>query len=325
MIDYNYLKLLERIGNGLLIKQGIQETKENWMFRVLYSIVGLQILASLYDYEEEPGVSIQHVRKRAMDLVNTFDIFEKKIISEDVVENIIHNFRIGGFILHKKNNFLNPPLSYCQTEKFTICRGLEPWYVKKIFGILPIIIGKFSENSYKNYIEMFDLMDSNIIDWFDSFLKKTVNWTNNELNKENYIYLNIYNNYSKWSDLLPQNRITLYRNKNEPYIEYGLIKTDNTIKTFPLSDVYFSRQNYQKLVISLKNYYNVSPKVVISDLDGLYCLEINSLLPGNEQNFFELATWPSIEILPWKRYCTPDILGILKDLFNRYSYNIVEV
>ena len=44
--------LLEKIALDLSIKKEDSELDENWRRRVLYSVTGLQMLASLYDYED---------------------------------------------------------------------------------------------------------------------------------------------------------------------------------------------------------------------------------------------------------------------------------
>lgn len=321
--------MLNRIADDLNIHREINESRESWSLRVLYNLTGLQMLSSLYDYDDSSftdidyqngTVSMQHVLKRGEKLTKIFDLPEIDI------EKIRALYVSGGFMLHKNNRLAPSLLTIGGIGNIALFRGLPPWKAANVSGLG---IWEIEKNT-TSIEEMFNLEKQNVSDWFDNFVTR-VHWSKIQTPFTDVEYLNITetSKYGYWLQRSPSSIITVCRTINEGEKRYTLLKNDEEIKVFPLPDWLTTHGEYRRIAIALRANANNNPTVKIAKNRHTAKITFDYMLPPSEQSFVELYSWSS-EANPFdirgrlSRIISIELLPIYETIFIRLGFNLQE-
>ena len=328
--------LLEKAARDLCIDKEPDETGEKWTRRVRYSIIGLQMLASVYDQDDdvivdvdspkhdaESTVPMRRILYRGKRLAEIFD--EKNFNVEEVRELYIRN----GFLLHKNHRLAYPVSSYAEAGNSFLARGVPPWKAAKVSGLGMLTQWKASVASL-SVKDMFNIEQAAIGDWFDQFTS-TIIWKTDSLPQE-VEWLNIHESHEKgyWSGKRPDKGFSLCRTKSDPAKDYFLWQISNGIEQQCRLPTWRSEKGeYRRIAIILRTLHNNRPNVVIKKQVHTITVTFNYLLPPTEQHFIELYSWSKLEN-PWdikgrlNRIFAIDLYAVVKTIFEQLSYEIRE-
>jgi len=345
-------ELLQTIGTDLLIRQMPDEANDAWARRVCYSVIGLQMLSSLYDLDEdaffdnessdshdifEATVSMQRILNRGERLAEIFkkkdddNDFDVKKFSEKIRELYIHN----GFMLHKNYRLAYPPSSFAKAGNMYLARGVPPWKAAKASG-LGMLTEEISTNATPTSVEeMFNIERSTIGNWFEKFLG-TFRWETNPL-PQDVEWLNIHEPPTRryWSGKPPKDGYSLYRTKSSTGTDdYFLVMVSNGIEQqYRLPTWRGVDGEYRRIAIALRTLYNNTPTVTFQkpkELTRAVTFKFDYLLPPTEQRFIELYSWCNLNdpfALPGRleRIFAIDLYETVKTILERLSYKIQEL
>lgn len=332
----NYVTYL---AEKLHISKGTNESDSSWNFRVLYSAIALNMLASLYDYDEdseqsfgnEQLVSMQHVRNRGIELIESYrDLYRTAMAqlylpSEELAESIRDIYMQTGYMLHK-TNYLTAPTAVCaKYVDIYFLRGTSPWNVEYMSGL-----GCYSYSVTDIRIEdvwrMFRIENIEIGVWWKQFLHDCQWRESNELpTGVEYINYTRKNGEPYWLPNTPKSGLSMYRDKSIGEKKYGLLQVEGgQILTCALPAWQVDNKEYLRISLALQNSAAKNPTVLIKSASSISYIQFSYLLPPCEQNFLELFSWPSEGMSRWKRTVAMELLPIFKQLFKTLGYNIME-
>ncbi|WP_347489816.1 hypothetical protein ABDB91_01265 [Desulfoscipio sp. XC116] len=332
----NYVTYLAQ---KLHICKGKNESDSSWNFRVLYSAISLNMLASLYDYDEDSGqsvgneqmVSMQHVRTRGIELIESYrDLYrtamtQLNLCSEKLAESIRDIYMQTGYILHKAN-YLTAPTAICaKYEDIYFLRGTSPWNVEYMSG-LGCYAYTVTDTSVEDVWRMFRIENTEISVWWKQFLHNCQWRELNELPTEvEYINYSRKSGEQYWLSNAPKSGLSMYRDKSIGEKKYGLIQVAaGQILTSVLPVWQVDNKEYLRISLALQNAAAKNPTVRIKSASSISHIQLSYLLPPCEQNFLELFSWPSEGISRWKRTVVTELLPIFKQLFKNLCFNIME-
>ena len=332
----NYVTYL---AEKLHISKGTKESDSSWSFRVLYSSIALNMLASLYDYDEdseqsvdnEQLVSMQHVRSRGIELIESYrDLYRTAMTqlylpSEELSESIRDIYMQTGYMLHKAN-YLTAPIAVCSKYEYIyFLRGTSPWNVEYMSGL-----GCYSYSETDTRVEdvwrMFRIENIEIGVWWKQFLHDCQWRESNEVPAEvEYINYSRKNGEPYWLSNAPKSGLSMYRDKSIGEKKYGLIQVGKRqILTCALPGWQVDNKEYLRISLALQNASEKNPTILIKSTSSISYIQLGYLLPPYEQNFLELFSWPSEGMSRWKRSIATELLPIFKQLFKNLGFNIVE-
>ncbi|MDR0920398.1 MAG: hypothetical protein LBM93_14325 [Oscillospiraceae bacterium] len=314
------IEILKKIALDLNIKKGNSETEELWLYRVLCSYIGINVLAASFDYPDEIiktntniTISMQHLTHRAEKLLKVFNFTPIDI------EKICKLYKKTGYLLHKNNRYTYPKLT-CGTENnFTFFRGSPPSQRNFVCGLIPYAINSMIKTS-TSLEKMFLLNTENSSDYVEKFLKN-IKWEYVNQLPENIVYANLKKGTKDcWTEKsIFKNNLAVCKSEFNGIPEYFLLKTENdSYFRYVFSEWETKQGIYRRVILSLRDN-----KLLIEKDGEIIKLNTNSLLPFYEQNFFELITW-SYDNKPWNRIINTDFLPIIEKLFARFDFTIQE-
>ena len=291
------ITLINEMANDLRILRENHEDENSWQYRVKYSVLGLQMLASLYgknddliieDEALENTVSHQHITNRSSKLAQIYGL------AESDAERILELYKKTGFILNKRNRLAYSKATVGQIEGAHIIRGTHPSKADGVSGICMMV--KNYTGDAVNIDEMFGLPQLDILKWFAKLQKTFNNWRQ-FVDSGDVEYLNINAPAQKgyWNGKHPAHgEQTLCRSNDK--LNYWILKNvSGNIKCATLPNWRTHDGEYYRIAIALRIATGNSPKVLIKKHRNTASIRYNYLLPPAEQNFIELCSWRESE------------------------------
>ena len=325
-------QLLVKIADDLCIAKEQDEADETWKRRVFYSVTGLQMLSSLYDFDDDMSfgdevsdntVSMQHVLHRGKNLAEIFG--ENSFDADRVRELYIQN----GFMLYKNNRLAYPKTTFAEAEGMFLARGLPPWKAKKVSG-LGMMTQKASVAAVR-VEDMFNIERSSIGDWFDKFIN-TISWEKVDCLPQDVEWLNISEKptIGYWLSKPPQRGFSLCRTKSKVVKDYNLLRVSDGVARCPLPTWRVENGEYYRIAIALRVLNNNAPTVMFKKQKHTVTAKFDYLLPPAEQNFIELFSWntsdkPSDLSGRLERVFAIDLHKTITTVFERLGYKTLEV
>lgn len=299
------------------------ESAESHLQRLVYSTVGLQMLASLYDFDDDADdmdngtVSMQHFCRRGIRLFRAYNaLFGTNFDENEEAESIRKQYCKCGYALHRANRLTYPKETSTAAASIWLTRGQVPWTVSAVSGL-----GTYSLQSIGS-IRDSELTDIN--QWMAGF-EKTLKWVNAELPAD-IEFLNIDESPKKgyWLEKVPHQNRLLFRTKNVADQRYGIAdRTTGSIAQ--LSDWQVLSGEYIRIAIALRMIAGFAPECEITALGPVAFISSSYLLPPKEQNLFELYSWKNERNSPWGRFIAIELVPYFKQLFALNGFAIREV
>jgi len=320
--------LISEISKVLKILREPYEDDAAYQWRVKYSVIGLQILASLYDKNNDfpaddvvdNSVSHQHVTVRASKLAQIFGV------SDIDTGRVLKLYKATGFILSKRNRLTYSQPTFSCVGEVCLARGVHPSIAIGISGLC--MLTNHSANDGVATEKMFNLPTIGILQWFERFAKTFV--CQKPLpDKDDIEYLNINEPVNKgyWSGNPPtQGNQTLCRTTDK--LNYWIAEgTSDGVKCALLPEWRTRGSEYYRIAIAMRVLANNPPRMRMKKYRSTAVLEYNYLLPPAEQNFLELCSWRKDENdVPYRqrlrRIITIGLSPAIIALFEKMGYLI---
>ncbi len=323
-------QMLKEIALELNIPCGDNEDSAHWHSRVLYSLIGLQMLSAIYDYEEDNvsneasfeqtrTVSMQHVIRRGEKMAA---IFAATNINAEKMQKLYID---GGFMLHKNNRLAASPLAI--GGSISLYRGLPPWKATNVSGL-----GMWDKNNCTTGIESaFGVEKRSCLDWFDSLISR-IHWNAIATEHTDIEFLNISEppTYGYWLQRPPTNGVIISRTKNVGERQYYIRRSKDSPYASVLPKHLMSYGEYRRIAIALRVRAGNGPTVKIVKNTNMANILLDYLLPPAEQTFFELYSWSVCENCfdiegRLARTISLELLDIYKSIFARLGFGVQEV
>ena len=291
--------LISEIAKDLGILRENHENETSWQYRVKYSAVGFQVLASLYDKNDDlivgdeslgDTVSHQYVTGRASRISQIYGLAEVD------TDRILELYKKTGYILSKRNRLTYPKTTTGRIDESYLARGVHPSNAIGVSGIC--MITKYGTVNDVSIDEMFDLPQPEITEWFAKFLKTINNWRPFKENAEvEYLNINEAANKGYWSGRPPMHgEKTLCRSRSSDKSNYRILSgKPSGVECATLPDRRTCGEEYYRMAIALRVAADNRPKVWIRKHCNTVSIKYNYLLPPAEQSFIELCSWRKSE------------------------------
>lgn len=326
---------LKQIASDINVIRDGSESEIAWLRRVIYSICGRMMLASLWDDRSDTGlVSIRHVKQRGMDILNAYQLAYPEIISEnnfgvcnnDIVERIYNLFLETGQVYHKRNYVR--PSTYKSLSAFGIS-FLSGMYATDDYYLSGV--GPYSYNTIDYANERLSFSHPSMKKMLSGFVKKA-SWYRFADDTENYEFLRTIPPFTRgyWrGDIDRTDDVTLLRYKSNGGLkQYYLCKYHNS--ELMISDLPMwlnAGRNHVLLSIALLKEYGVLPSACMTRKNTLTLVEVPYRMPPEEENLLNAYSWPVVfdgEDRSFKRVIAEPLHDAIKELLINVGFDVEE-
>ena len=313
------------------------ETVTDWKRRVVYSVCGRMMLSSLWDYSEDRSVSVQLVKRRGKDIMQSYQLLFPEIASESnfgehidaLAEKIYELHLINGQMYHKNWRVSPSRFGSDYIGNVVLLKGLYATDDCFMSGIGPYITKKSGDegdnnNSLKVNRPDLESLLSGFIDnakWYESSDLK------------GYEFLRTTPPFTKgyWLDRPDRNDILLMRYKNndlgpKTYFLHKSNEGRDLIADLP--DWIGKQQRFTMLAIALLKKYDALPKASLIKKDTIANVKIPYYLPPEEGNLIREYTWPKLfdgDDSPFERVISIQLYDTVKLLLNGIGFEVEEM
>lgn len=324
-------KLIQEISNTLSIYKGMHESHADWQKRVLFSSIAMQMLASVYDTDDDieslhdGTVSMQHMRNRGIELFTIYnDVLEVEI--DSVVDRLRELFMETGCILHRANRLHAVQPACAPDEAVFLTRGVYPWQAKQVSGAG--ILARESIGTETDPDALFGIDPHNIAEWSTRFMH-TMRWRTASLPSEvEFLSLDLYRELGYWVRRNPTAAPNLCRTLNPSQPSYRLTCNEPEPAIADIPEWRIERGEYLRIALGLINHHGTPPSASFR-LDGRICyVSSGYLLPPAEQNFYELFSWPQCangKASRFNRIIPTVLIPTFQRVFSRLGFTVKEV
>jgi hypothetical protein len=322
--------MLGQIADELSIRKSVDEEEAAYRFRLLYSALGLQILAAANDGEESGhvaaqanmplGVSVQHVRNRAQELALQFGLDDPERHWPGI---ILGTYLKAGFLYHAVYRIMPCRLSYARTESIILQRGEDAMLVRRMSG-LGSLKDQGATGIERTIEEQFNLEACTNYAWFSAFMG-SLSWQDYSDLPTDGQYLNSTYDFRKgyWQTKAPKSSLLLWRSGD--FRDYRLFRLIGEKQMSKIPDYLTSGGKYLRIALALLVQNGFIPRSTLRIGNKLAKIELDYLLPPEEQTFFELYSWPDIDEkglgTRLNRFVDPALVPVLKQLLERLGFD----
>lgn len=334
---YKYENLLTEISNKLGIFRGENEDENSFKFRIVYSIAGVQGLASLSDREDRDYISINHFKKRITDIFKAYlklypevsRYLEKgkyKIDDNDIINDIYKIYLSSGNFYHA-NNKLYEPLSKEVKYKNIKFKRKYSIYEKNLLSGLGLYEINYDEIP-EDYSKMTDLLS------FFCIENITLNKYYLEyVDSREYVYKDrsdelmflfhsdFYSGYWRSKPIETNGVKSLVKIKSEVYKLY--MYNEKNIMFCDLKEWESEGDHFIKLSNAILHKNNALPKISYSFDGSIVYVKLGYILPPEEMNLFRLYSWPdkySDFAMSMNRIMQSDVFNVFKEILTYRGY-----
>lgn len=330
-----YGQLLERMAEEMMIAKGNTESDTDYMMRILFSSLGRQAYASLWDtledieHEQNP-VSETHFRQRIKTLLHGFHQMYPEIQhtfypdAEKACDTIYSLFR--KFEMYHSPYRLKPAaFREAAVGNVVFLRGADPLESCAVSGIGAYRLSEESVNSCEAAAEMFQFSEKHPTAIWE-YVCSHANWTAYD-KTESLEYLRTVPPFTRgyWSEH-PSDGMMIARTKSrEPRLYYLCRSEKGELMTSQLPTWRTDEGEYRLLAAGLLMQMNCYPPIRYH-LDGArVLLHIDYLLPPSEQAFLELYSWgEQAGQSSFHRICSHRIFPAIKQLLESAGNMMIE-
>lgn len=291
-------ELLIEIKNGLNIPKRPQESEQEHLARVAYSLAGRWALASLSDTNSEGiagFVSVHHFKKAFINVFRAINPSGSDDIDLNKMADYIYDqYRNGGFYYQQGKTLSNSVYKECSLNQVLLLRGMRASELVYMSGL-----GPYKVNSAKQSDDLSNFWDLKL-DTLRPLLEHYLHTAHWEQYQGNGAYVSILDikaslNGFRWSSDVDQ--VSLARTTVEPY-RYFLSKTKNIgamsyLFVSYLPDFFKTEQIWIDLASAFIQNYHGRLKCKIYRSGEYYLYKMNELpLPRELRSFLNIYSWP---------------------------------
>lgn len=320
--------IINNIACDLSIARGDSEHEVSWKNRVVYSCIGLNMLAAACDYDDEryesidesASVSMQHVLHRGKELYDILGIMDDQNKADDIRAQYVKT----GYLLHKANRLTLASKSYGRCDDLYLTRGQAAWNVTNMSGLGTFQTDFISEPTML-WDKLFCIERNSILSRL-KLVEKEIKWKTQNILPENVEYANILDTplAGYWTKKPPQKDITICRDIIKGERKYSFIRVSDKYEICPIADWQTQNEEYYRITLALRIKAGYEHQLRILHDGQMAWINSDYLLPPFEQNLFELFSWPNSANSRFNRMASVQILPLLKELFHRMNFHVIE-
>ncbi len=253
-------EFIHTVSEQLDIKKGSKESLDSWKQRVLYSSIGVNMLAATYDYDDDSlfgnannSISMQHILKRGKMIFGAYNALgEMKNGETNLPDHIRKLYIKTGYILHRSNRLTYPPTTQAEYNNIFFTRGQLPWTVTAMSGA-----GTYSRNEIaganNTLADMFHLERKSIMEWYQAF-ERSISWRINDRLPDDVEYINTFDSSSNsyWTTKLPGTGIFLCRSKHNSEHVFKLLRIHDVIESYTIPSWRVDKGEYFRIALALR-------------------------------------------------------------------------
>ncbi len=297
-----YGKLLETIAKDLSIRQGKTENTASYAARLVYSAVGMLMLAALHDrIEREPNdedmVSVTHLKQKGKDILRAYIKMYSNFLPIEDADKLIDYFydvyAASGYLYHTAYYVAPAVYKNAVSQGVSLCRGISLHLPVRMSG-LGLWQSTEEADAPTSISEMFCLSDLTLEQQWNQLISRA-KWEKSE-QPDGLQYLNT-RSFQKgyWLDQPEKNiQISVTRigmTGTEIYYLYRMEQDTLYLSQLPS---WMTEENGQFLILNACLRANGTlPPIRVRNDGSIVHLQIAYILPPAENTLLHLYSWPA--------------------------------
>lgn len=293
----NQEELINQISNDLYIIRGDRESDKDWIKRIIYSSIGRQAFASLWD-RDSGEVSIIHFKQKIEELFLAWKSIFPEVFAEICIdpttfaEEVYEIFEHSGLFYHSPNYLTPAPERIVARGTLYLYRGASLNRKMKMSGFGSYLVENSNE-PMNNYLP-FGIDSHSLNEFFEREIK-TAQFKKAKIS-DNVQFLRtsppFKNGYWK-PEPDKDGKISILRIGSLGQYLYYFYKWDEQgYEISQISEWKSINGNYRLLSSGILQNRGTLPCIEFHK-DGSICsIKLNYLLPPAELNYFILFSWP---------------------------------
>lgn len=326
--------VLKQIAREINVTKDMSESETAWQRRVIYSICGRMMLASLWDYSDADTVSVRHMKQRGLEMLESYQLLYPSIVSEsnygihnqDLVERMYDRFLQIGQMYHKRNYVRAASARSRYISGVSLLSGMYATDSYYLSGVGPYRMG-----CDDNAMQGFPFTHPLIEDLLEGYIKNAM-WVALNGAIEDYEFLRTVPPFTRgyWrADPDVEAAITLlrYKNNDGPKQYYLCKRQADVLMVSALPRWINQDRNHVLLSIALLKEYEALPPVIITKRDTIAVVELPYRLPPEEEAVLNTYSWPYAydgEDRAFKRFIAMPLYGAIKEMMQTVGFNVEE-
>ena len=326
---------IDIMANQLGILKDVSEKHEEWLCRVLYSVIGRMILSLLWNYNDEGEVTVRSIRYKTKELISAFErccpeiknIYNYEMNSDEFSDIILDSMYNAGFLYHKEGYYRPAMRKDFDFKGVVFHRGI---YITKpcfISGLGPYsIVDEYLDCSgYEISVKPEEVLDK---------LIKSAVWEEYKAKKYEIEYLRVENfkNNKYWcSYISDSSEYSLARTINNIYgmKRYYLIRKVSGIRYITELPQWVSLyRNFTLLSTAILKKNKTLPQITLVQKDTIVHVRVGYRLFPEIENFLMGYSWPleyKKESINFQRVISKSIYQVVKQTLKNAGYDVIEV
>lgn len=334
---YKYENLLTEISNKLGIFRGKNEDENSFKFRLVYSIAGVQGLASLSDREDRDYISINHFKKRIRDIFNAYlklypevsrYLEEGKYKSDDndMIEDIYKIYLYSGIFYHSNNKLYEPLSKEVKYKNIKFKRKYSIYEENFLsgLGLYEINYDEISEDYSKmtNLLSFFCIENITLNKYYLEYVDSRKYVDKNISDELMFLsHSDFYRGYWRSNPIETNGVKSLVKTKSKEYKLY--MYNEKNIMFCDLKKWEFKDKHFIKLSNAILHKNNALPNISYSFDGSIVYVSLGYILPPEEMNLFLLYSWPykySGFTKFMNRIMQSDVFNVFKEILTYRGY-----
>ena len=335
-----YHDLLRRIAEEYSIRRGDGEEESAWTVRIIYSYLGQVALASLFDRPEEEEVSIVHVKRRIVKVLDSYRLMYPELRylipdhatnkERDISEEIYDIYLNTGCIYHREDHVMMATKSECVVEGICFTRGHAIGEKKRLSGL-----GSYKlvneQDSSSGLPEMFQLEQIPLSEIWNICVENAVfHPFSIESSSMQFLRMEPPFNRRYWIEKPEKSgNIGLMRTDNKGKHAYYLYHYNgNSLNASQLPDWQVQDYQYRVLANACLQKNGVLPPARFRSMGEIVSLSFNYLPPPAELNLWKLYSWPENCLSfprDFNRICEHRVFEAIRETLEVLGYQFEEV
>lgn len=318
------------VNNELRIQKGYTETTDNWICRIIYSILGRMAFASLFDQKSTPETtSIIYFKNQLKKNLRTLTlVFPNSTISfqtnfDAVVDEVLKQFIDLGMVYRSPNNITLAKYQQISYNQISFIRGFS-----------------FSSNYFASGLGHFFINQPNtenmdVIDFFqlqriytlDELIRDYTLDSWHEMNDTSNIeFLNTVPPFYKgyWATHPEKDGSISILRKKYDFTTYFFYKyVDNILYVHKVPNWLSHEKEYIRLAYPILHNKSCFPNIRYIDDGKIVIINFDYLLPPSELNLIKLYSWPfdfSNISDDFSRVMNRNIFYVFKEIYESIGY-----
>lgn len=326
--------LLDQIRDSLNIPKIPNESEDDYLARLGYSLAGRWALASLSDSSSEGmsgEVSVYHFKKVFEDVFRILGMTRSSYLDLERITDFVYNqYKTSGFFYQQDKALTNPLFKVGILNGISFIRGMKPSDDVNMSGLGPYRL--VSSEHLDNFSDFWDLRLESLEPLLKYYLDRA-QWEKYEGNGAEVSILDLKKSLYRFTwHIEDKGKISLARSTVEPY-HYFFSQSKrrdnlNYLYVSFLPDFFKTEQLWMDLACGLICKYHGKVRCRLYPIGDYYLLKASEMpLPSQVCSFITTYSWPLRLLSRKESYNTllvkKEIIDAIKQKFSKYHIYFV--